>query len=77
MSQENVVDNDGRGRSLLVWAGAAILAIVAFMALSAALDKPGDGNDPFLAEVGNLGAIVAMAALLAIAATGAVRALRR
>ena len=63
-------------RQLAIWAGAAIVAMAGFMALSSALDKPGDGNDPLLAEVGNLGAIVAFVALLGVAIVAIVVAVR-
>lgn len=65
------------GRPLAMWAGAAILAIVAFTVLSAAFGKDGDGNDPFLAEVGNIGSLVAVAALLVIALVAIAGRLRR
>ena len=70
------VENAAGRRPLLVLAGLAVALIVGFMALSAAFDKPGDANDPFLAEVGNLGSIVAAAGLLAIGVIAAVRAAR-
>jgi hypothetical protein len=64
------------GRPLAMWAGAAILAIVTFTVLSAAFGKDGDGNDPLIAEVGNIGSLIAVAALLVIALVGLAGRLR-
>ena len=70
------MENTGRN-PLLVWAGAAIVATAAFMVLSAAFDKPGEGNDPLIAELGNIGALIAFAALVVVAVVAAVRTVRR
>jgi hypothetical protein len=66
-----------RRNPLVLWAGVAIIATAAFMTLSSVLDKPGDTNDPFLAEVGNIGALLAFAALLVVAVVAVVQAVRR
>ena len=66
-----------RQRPLLAWAGAAVAAIVGFTVLSAAFDKSGASNDPFLAEVGNFGAMASAAVLLLIGIAAMIRAAGR
>jgi len=63
-------------RSLRLWLLIAVGTIGVSLALSAALDKPGDGNDPFLAELGNVAALAGMALLAGVAVVATVRALR-
>jgi uncharacterized membrane protein YdjX (TVP38/TMEM64 family) len=70
------VENTTRN-PLLIWAGAAIVATAAFMVLSAAFDKPGEGNDPVIAEIGNIGALIAFALLIVVAVVAVARAVRR
>ena len=65
-----------RRNPLLLWAGVAIIATAAFMTLSSVLDEPGDANDPLLAEIGNIGALLAFAALLVVAVLAVVQAVR-
>lgn len=64
-------------RSLRVWALVAIGTIVLSSILSAAFDEPGDGNDPFLAELGNYAVLIGVALLLGVAIAAVVRAARR
>ena len=66
-----------RKASLGIWALVAVGVIVVGVALSAAFGEAGDGNDPFLAEVGNIGQLVAAAALLVIGVVALTRATRR
>lgn len=76
MNSHDAAQSNPRSQSLLVWAGASILALIALTAISAAFGKDGDGNDPLVAEIANVASLVALAVLLVVGVLSAVRALR-